>query len=340
LSEIPGLWRRDNVTITGNSRAKNILNLTEELGDVAWDLLPLNKGVYKAHNWQCLDNFDSRLNYVSLSTSLGCPFKCDFCSIHETFGERKIRYWDPEWAVNQISELNEKYNIRVFKIIDEMFILNPEHYKKIAQGLIGKGLGEDINIWAYARVDTIKEQYLETLRNAGFKWLCLGFESGNEEILREVHKGNFTRKDMKRISDKVRSHGINIIGNYMFGFHEDNERTMQETLDLALEQNCEFANFYCATAWPGSDLYRRVVKSEIKLPSSWEDYAQHAYGFQPLPTKNLRAEEVLRFRDHAFDTFFKNPEYLSMIGKKFGEEAREHIEGMTKIKLKRKILGD
>ena len=43
-----------------------------------------------------------------------------------------------------------------------------------------------------------------------------------------------------------------MIGNYIFGLPEDDLETMQETLDLALELNCEFANFYCAMAYPGS----------------------------------------------------------------------------------------
>lgn len=340
LSEIPGLWRRDNGKIIGNLRAKNIENLTLEMGDVAWDLLSLDRGKYKAHNWQCLDDFSARSHYASLSTSLGCPFKCDFCSVHQTFGERKIRYWSSQWTIDQISTLTEKYGVKVFKIIDELFIFNPEHYMGIADGLIDRGLGKEINIWAYARVDTIKEKYLERLREAGFKWLCIGFESGNEKILKEVHKGNFTGEDMIKIRDRVKSFDINVLGNYMFGFPEDNIKTMQETLDLATEQNCEFANFYCATAWPGSQLYERVVASGHELPKSWGDYAQHAYGFHPLPPNEINSRKVLEFRDHAFHKYFENPRYLNMIENRFGLKAREHIENMTKIKLKRELFGD
>ncbi len=336
LSSIPGLWWRESSGIAHNPRAKNIENLTEELGDVAWDLLPFGK--YKAHNWQCLDNLNLRKNYASLSTSLGCPFKCDFCSISKTFGERKTRYWNPDWVVKQISTLNEKHDVKVFKLIDEMFLLNPNHYLAIADGLIERGLGDKINIWAYARVDTTKEAHLEKLRKAGFRWLCYGFESGNDKILKDVHKGNFTREDMIRLNEKVRSSGINVLGNYMFGFPDDDIKSMQETLSLALEQNCEFDNFYCATAWPGSKLYEDTIKNGIKVPERWEDYAQHSYNFQPLPTRNLSASEVLRFRDDAFFTYFTSQNYLKMIESRFGADAKKHIEDMTRVRLRRKIL--
>ncbi len=340
VSKIPGLWYKQEGQVMGNKRATNIKNLTLELGDVAWDLLDLKDGGYKAHNWQCLDDFSARPNYVSLSTSLGCPFKCDFCSIHKTFGERAVRFWEPEWVVDQMTDLAENYGVKVFKIIDELFILKPKHYLPIAEGLIERGLGKEINTWVYSRVDTVKEEHLDKLREAGFKWFCLGFESGNEDILKEEHKGSFTRQDMVDVADKFKNHGINVLANYMFGFPQDTLETMQQTLDLAVEQNCEFANFYCAIAWPGSLLYEESLKSGKTMPEKWGDYAQHAYGFHPLPTSTLSPRQVLSFRDKAFDTFFSNPQYLHEIENKFGLKAREHIQEMTKHKLKRRLLED
>jgi len=337
-SEVPGLWFRENGNILHTPRAMNVMDLTKELGNVAWDLLPLKEKKYRAHNWQCLDDFLQRPYYASLSTSLGCPFRCDFCSIFKTFGERRVRFWEPEWVVNQIENLVNNYDIKIFKLIDEMFLLNSNHYMRIAEGLINRGLGDKINIWAYARVDTTQDKYFETLRKAGFKWLCFGFESGNEAILKEAHKGNFTRQNMLDIAKKVRSFNINVLSNYMFGFPKDNEKTMQETLDLAQEQNCEFANFYCAIAWPGSKLYDESIAKGVRLPVRWQDYAQHSRDFIPLPTEYLSPEQVLAFRDKAFDLYFTNPKYLNMIENQFGLKAKEHIEEMTRLKLKRSIL--
>jgi len=126
----------------------------------------------------------------------------------------------------------------------------------------------------------------------------------------------------------------------MFGLPEDDFQSMQETLKLSLDLNCEFGNFYCASAYPGSKLYTWAVENNIQLPESWEGYAQHNYNFLSLPTKTLSPKEVLEYRDYAFDVYFKNPIYLKMIEERFGIVARKHIEEMTKIKLKRKLLGD
>lgn len=116
--------------------------------------------------------------------------------------------------------------------------------------------------------------------------------------------------------------------------------SMQENLEFAMELNCAFPSFFCAMAPPGSELYDEAVRKGIPLPEKWVGYAQQGYEFLPLPTETLTAAEVLRFRDEAFHKYFTNPRYLESIEKKFGREAREHIEAMTQIRLKRKILGD
>jgi len=184
----------------------------------------------------------------------------------------------------------------------------------------------------------VKDADLQKLKKAGFNWFSLGIESGDENVRLSVQKGRFKDDDIRNVVRKIQDAGIWIIGNYLVGLEEDNMESMQKTLDLAVELNCEFMNIYCATAYPGSRLYKEVISQEVKLPETWQDYAQHSYDFIPLPTKYLTPKQVLKFRDNAFHIYFENPRYLDMVEKKFGINARRHIEEMTKIRLKRRIL--
>lgn len=336
LGKIPGLWWREEGESRHTKRARNVENLDNELGDVAWDLLPMEK--YLAYNWQCLGDLDSRKNYASISTSLGCPFSCDFCTVFNTFGERRIRYWSSEWALKQLDILSEKYGVKNIKIIDELFIFNPKHYMPIAEGLIERG--HKFNISAFTRIDTIKKQTLKKLKRAGFEWLAPGIESGSEKIRKNVSKGQFSEQDTKEIVGVMKDEGINVVGHCMFGLPGDTLESMQENLDFAMELNTEWNTMYCVSAYPGSPLYNQMLNKGVELPKKWEDYAQHSYDFLPLPTDTLIPKQILKFRDDAFNTYYTNPNYLKMIENKFGLKAREHIEGMTKIKLKRKLLGD
>lgn len=339
FEEILGLWWKEGDNIKHTERPENINDLTSELGDVAWDLLPMDK--YRAFNWMCLGDLESRNRFVSMFTSLGCPFKCNFCAIHSTYGERKLRCWTPEWVIGQFGLLVSKYNVKNINLHDELFIFKKDHYYPIAEGIIERGY--DLNIASFARVDILDKisfKELTTLKKAGFNWFKLGIESGNAEIIKRNIKGNFNKDIIRRVVKKVHDVGINLCANFMFGLPGDTTDTMNENLDFALELQCSFPSFFCTMAIPGSDLYEEALRNNVTLPDTWLGYASQGYEFLPLPNESLSAAEILRFRDHAFNTYFTNQNYLSMIEKKFGKVSRKHIEGMTAIKLRRKILGE
>ncbi len=338
---IPGLWWRENGGLRNNPRAPNIEDLAGELDQIAWDLLPLNSGHYRAFNWMTLGDLSTRKHYAALFTSLGCPYRCSFCAIHATFGERRIRYWSPEWAMEQFDTLARRYGVRHINLVDEIYIFNPRHYMPIAEALVEREY--QLNICAFARVDRVDKISLDELRflkRAGFNWFKLGIEHADPRVLKRAHKGGYTKEVIRRVVGKIHEAGIDLCANYMFGLPGDNGETMQDTLNFAMELNCAFPSFFCTMAPPGSDLYKEALEKGTPLPETWVGYAQQGYDFLPLPTEHLTAAEVLAFRDWAFHAYFTNPRYLHMIEQKFGKEALDHIRGMTSVRLKRRILGD
>lgn len=333
LNGIPSLWYRVQEVIMHNPPGELMDNLDTEMPGVAWDLLPMDK--YRAHNWHCFEHIHARAPYVSLHTSLGCPYKCTFCCINAPFGKASYRMWSPDTVIKEIDILVNQYGVKNIKFVDEMFVLNKNHVLGICDHIIARGY--DLNIWAYARVDTVKDEFLDKLNRAGFRWLALGIESGSKHVRDGVEKGRFGLEEILQVVRKIQDAGINVIGNYIFGLPDDTHESMQETLDLAIEANCEFANFYCAMAYPGSKLYTLAIENGWALPESWIGYSQHSYETLPLRTDVLSAAEVLKFRDQAFMTYFKNPRYLGLVARKFGPEVLRHIEQMTQIQLKRKL---
>ena len=334
FDNIKSLWYRQNKEIIGNEAEKLLDNLDAAMPYGAWDLLPMER--YRAHNWHCFEHIEQRQPYVSLHTSLGCPYKCSFCCINAPFGKSSYRMWSPEIVVQDIDKLVKSYGIKNIKFVDEMFVLNRRHVLDICDLLIERDY--DLNIWAYARVDTIKDEFLDKLKKAGFRWLALGIESASKHVRDGVEKGRFGSEEILQRVKKIQEAGINVIGNYIFGLPDDNYQSMQETLNLAIEANCEFANFYSAMAYPGSKLYTLAKSKNWQLPSSWIGYSQHSYECTPLPTEYLTAAEVLGFRDKAFTSYFSNPRYLNFIKTRFGEKVKKHLENMCSLDLPRKLL--
>ena len=347
LRKVPGLWYRDEGRICFTKPAPLITQdeLQTELPGMAWDLLPMDK--YRTSNWHAMSNNNDVAPFASLYTSLGCPFRCSFCCINAPFGNNnvenwdygrnKFRFWDPDFMIGEFNAIHSM-GIKNVKIADEMFVLNKNHFLKLCKNIIEREY--DFNIWAYARIDTVKKEYLDTLKKAGVNWLALGIESGNKVVRKDVVKGRFTELNIKDLVTEIQNSGINVIGNYIFGLPEDTVETMQETLDLAKELNCEFANFYCSMAYPGSKLYLNAIKNNEPLPDSYVGYSQHSYEMRPLDTKHIHASEVVRFRDMAFNDYHEDEVYLDSIMKKFGKETHDKMVDMCKYKLKRKLLGD
>ena len=317
----------------------------------AWDLLPMRQrplDLYRAHFWHAGYSHDLRTPFAALYTSLGCSFKCDFCMINivnrvdnadgvVAGNSPGMRHWSTAMMLGEFERLAQM-GVETIRISDEMFFLNKTYYEPLLTGIIERGI--PLRTWSYARVDTVREKYLDLFQRAGVGWLGIGIESGDQVIRQEVSKGSFKVLNIRDVVKNIQASGINVGANYIFGFPHDTVETMQRTLDLSLELCTEFANFYPCEALPGSDLHNTAKANGWKLPDTYAGYGFLSYDCEPLPTQYLTPADVLKFRDEAWHTYFSHPPYLALVESKFGVEQRRNVEELAKIRLKRRLLGD
>lgn len=352
MNEINGIGYDGKLTPPGNIVPQEKMDI--DLPGYAWDLLPYNEtplDVYKAHFWHSEYDQDKRSPFAAIYTSLGCQFKCAFCMINvlnrddnEPIGVAsdysKMRFWSPNFVVDQIQKLYDMGVTRI-RLSDEMFLLNKKYYIPVCEKIIERGLGDKLHMWAYSRIDTVRDDgQLSLIRNAGIKWLCLGIESGDRNVRLEVTKGKFEDVDIKDVIRKCHDNDVEIIGNYMFGLPGDTYESMEKTFTLSLELCTIVWNAYATMALPGSLLYKEALGNGTPLPESYGGYSFHSYETLPLPTDALTPSEILEFRDWAWNTYHTYPPFLAKIRNKYGEKQVKNIKDMAKIKLKRKILGD
>ena len=348
LSKIEGLCFRDK---EGNIRTNNPSpivpksKLEVDLPGVAWDLLP-NFDKYRTAGWHSWSNNSHKQPFAALYTSLGCPYKCSFCMINiinrtdptpgvSSDKSNSFRWWSPDFVIKQFDYFAENGVVNI-KIADELFVLNPNHFLAICKLIIERGYS--FNIWAYSRVDTCKPKYLDTLKKAGINWLGLGIENPDNENRKVIHKEGFKEVSVLNQIDVIRGAGINVGGNYIFGLPFDTQETMESTLNFALENPTEMANFYSAMAYPGSPLYAQARREGAELPKNYAGYSQHSYETLNLRNNSLTAMEILRFRDHAWDTYHTSRKYLDLMKSKFGNRAFNELNTTKKIKLRRRLL--
>ena len=354
LRSINGIVWRDGNEIVMNPPEKSVPNnrMDIDLPGYAWDLLPYKKtplDLYRSPLWHAEYKLENRTPYAAIQTSLGCQFACNFCMINilnrndnDEIGVAgnysNMRYWSPEFIINEFDKL-VKLGVYTIKITDEMFLLNKKYYAPLCQMLKDRGYGDKLRMWAYSRIDTVRDpELLKLVRYAGIKWLALGIESADKTVRLEVSKGKFEEVDIRRVISQVHEADIEVMANYIFGLPGDTKESMKKTLDLSKEL-CTFGwNAYAAMALPGSQLYKDAIKNGVELPSTYEGYSFHGYDTLPLSTEKLTASEILEFRDKAFDEYHSYPPFLERIKNKFGQIAVDNIKEMLKIKLKRKIV--
>jgi anaerobic magnesium-protoporphyrin IX monomethyl ester cyclase len=350
LKNVKGLAFRNsenNIEINNPSEIVSNENLEIDLPGVAWDLLP-GFEKYRTAGWHSWSNNSIKEPFASLYTTLGCPYRCSFCMINiinrtnsapniSSADSNIYRKWSPDFIIRQF-EYFAQNNVKNIKIADELFVLNPNHFGKICEMIIERKY--DFNIWAYSRVDTCKPAYLDLLMRAGVKWLGLGIENPDEIVRKEIHKDGFKDVKILDLMSTIRSAGINIGGNYIFGLPNDTRQSMENTLKFALENKSEMVNFYSAMAYPGSPLYINAKINNKILPKKYSAFSQHSYDTCNLSNEALTSAEILKFRDYAWNKYNTDESYLNLLENKFGINARLDLEQTTKVQLKREILGD
>jgi anaerobic magnesium-protoporphyrin IX monomethyl ester cyclase len=352
---VGSLWYLEDGVVTHNTPA-SLLDLNAEPAMDAWFLTDPRK--YYAHDWHSFYvDYNDRSPYANVNGSEGCPFHCEFCNIQSPFraGESLVqfdavnsfRHLSPELFVKEIIFLYEKYGVSLVKIPDEMFFLG-DYPMRIAELLIkwNPRVGDRLNMWCYSRVDTCNQKYLETMRRAGFRWLCLGIEAANSKV-RSGQDKKFNEDRIYEVVKRMETVGIEGCLNYIFGLPNETSESMQETYDLAVSLNGTFSNFYCTQALPGSALYRQALANGYQLPErsdgpGWIGHSQYSYETEPYYVGSaLTPQQILAFRDQAHVAYYSRPEYRARLlnDPKFGETAVKNIERMlARFPLKRKLL--
>ena len=353
-SDIKGIgFRQDEqVVLTPPERVVSQEDMDVDLPGYAWDLLPYRShplDLYRSHFWHAGYDHAKRTPFAAIYTSLGCTFRCNFCMINilnrddnEDIGVAgnyaKMRFWSPEFVVREIEKLVDM-GVSTLRISDEMFLLNRKYFVPLCEMLNERGYGKKLNMWAYSRIDTVRDPaHLELIKSAGINWLALGIESAERQVRLEATKGRFQDIDIQTTIRMIEQSGIEVIANYLFGLPGDNHQTMQSTLDFSMELCTAAWNGYAVMALPGSELYSWAREQGHALPETYSGYSFFSYDTLPLPTEELSPAEVLAFRDKAFLDYHTNPRFIEKLGNTFGQIAVDNLMDLTQVRLRRKLL--
>ncbi|HUT23267.1 MAG TPA: radical SAM protein [Sumerlaeia bacterium] len=227
--------------------------------------------------------------------SRGCPYRCIFCM--RVLGER-VRFRSPRNVVDEMESVVERYHPRQIDFSDETWTLRHKWVYEVCDEIIGRGLHEKVRWFANGRVNTVNEDLLRRMREAGCFRIGYGIESGNDEILEKAQKGTTVKQIEEAVAATKRA-GLEIEAFYILGFPGETRRTALDTIGLAARLNTTTAAFGIMAPYPGTKVAEMAARGEGGyriLSRDWSDFDKHLGNALELDTLSRRELERLQAR--------------------------------------------
>lgn len=272
---LSGLYARDGKGgISGDGRAGWEGDLSS-LPFPAWDLFP-------------------RVDTYPLMTERGCPFNCVFCSRNLT---QHVRARPVGHVIEEIQWLHQDFGAREIDIEDETFGLNPDRADDLLGRIAEFNRTAGIQFKAQTRVDCVTRSLMRRMRKAGFKFLELGIESGDQEVIKQAQKG-ITITQVEEAVKVAREEGIKIWANFVLGLPGETDASIKHSIELATRINPDRLSVAIIVAYPGSQIYRWALAGEkgyrllTRDWSQFDKYLSRSVELDNLKYKKLRSYEI------------------------------------------------
>ena len=251
----------------------------------------------------------ARKPMLQLYTSRGCPNMCTFCQYPQVFSGRKFRARSPEdvvaefeWIGNNLPEVKEIF------IEDDTFTIDKQRVERICELIEERNLR--VRWSANVRAD-LSYELMRKMKQAGARLLVVGYESGDNGVLKNIKKG-ITTDMSRRFAKNARKAGLKVFGCFMIGLPGDTSETVRKTFELAKELDPDMAFFQQAVPFPGTEMYNWAAQNKYLVTedySQWLDESGRLDFLLDYP--DLPREDIARMRDDFLLHYNFRPSYIT-----------------------------
>jgi anaerobic magnesium-protoporphyrin IX monomethyl ester cyclase len=199
-------------------------------------------------NYWCPDAVS--LPMVTMMTTRGCPYRCEFCSSPAVMG-KKVRGWGIEQVVSELKYLHFELGVKEISFVDDVFTINRKRTIELCNEIVKQNI--KITWFCNARADHIDDEIARAMKLAGCHQTYLGFESGSQVILNNIKKGTTIERLVKG-AEILKKHGIKRSIGFVLGLPGENEETVLKSIELAQSLQPERLQFTRFTPLVGSPL--------------------------------------------------------------------------------------
>ncbi len=257
-----------------------------------------------------LPNQYKRLPNTNMVTGRGCTYSlCTFCFESTPFvREKGYRRISVQRVIEEIQYLQKEYNTKEISFWDDEFLMGGDWVEEFCDALIEKKI--DI-VWScYGKVNYVKPERMKKMAKAGCWNIFFGLESGNQELLNFMKKGQ-TLEMMKNAVKWAHDAGIEVRGSFILGLPGETPEMGEKTIDFALSLDLDYGQFNLTTPYEGTEMYDACKDEKYGTYYGDGDHASHTnVNFVFLPKDYESPEQLIKLRKKAYRKFYLRPKYF------------------------------
>ena len=304
FSDLDAIKQNPAVLLRGTTKPieQSQLDLVPDLDSLpfpAYDLLDMDKYF---QNWFQMDVVSPRLKGTNILASRGCPFHCSFCqpTLDRLFG-KKIRIRSPENVILELKFLKSRYGINSFIFADDTPTAFKEWMVKFSKILIAEKL--DLLWGCNTRISLLDEETMKAMKQAGFRRLMVGVESGSQRVLDDIYKKGIKLGEVPVYFATAKKLGLKIFAYFMMGAPTETEAEIKRTINLAFSLPIDEATFSITTPLPGTNLELFMKEHDYHISPQFSGYdyyssASFSQLISPFKIKLFQKQAFLKFYLH------------------------------------------
>jgi radical SAM superfamily enzyme YgiQ (UPF0313 family) len=218
--------------------------------------------------WDLIDVRDYAT--LSVQSSRGCPFDCEFCDITAIYG-RTPRVKSPDQMVAELEAIRATGWRNGIFMVDDNFIGNKVKAKDVLRAIVAwrERTGCRLTFTTEASINLVDDpELMSLLVQAGFKHVFIGIESPQEQSLKECRKVQNTKRDLIASVRKIHQAGIQVMAGFIVGFDSDTDDIFERQRAFISEAGVVTAMVGLLNALPGTRLFTRLTNEGRLLRSS------------------------------------------------------------------------
>ncbi|MBE7705397.1 MAG: radical SAM protein [Cyanobacteria bacterium SIG29] len=236
---------------------------------------------------------------ATISTSRGCPSNCIYC-LSPIISGKNVRYRTPNNVLEELKDCFLNHNISDFFFKSDTFTINKAWVLELCDLIINSELNGKINWVANSKVNTLDEEMLLKMKQAGCSVIALGIESGSQETLEKIKK-NTTIEQARNSVKLIKKVGLKIFGFYLVGFPWENSSYLQATKEFIFELDTDYIELSIATPFNGTELYSMCDTNVLGYDSFNNIIAGNDY---------LTKDDLEKFRKDVIFQYHLRPSFI------------------------------